>query len=70
MIYAMWVSESLDFDAKPVGEQWSIGEDRTKEREALCALAGTMPLHSPILRNELSTKVRSHSDNAWRWVIG
>lgn len=71
-VRAEWYSESLDWEAKPVGEQWMIRDDfdadAAKTCEALCHLAGAMLMKSPQISQRLSEKVRSRSNDAWRWL--
>lgn len=76
-IRATWFSESLNWDGTDVGEQWYVQDDayavgpsvsQTKDCESLCRLAGAMLLQSPRLKERLSAKVRSRSNDMWRWL--
>ncbi|MBI3646279.1 MAG: hypothetical protein HY233_09985 [Acidobacteriales bacterium] len=72
-VRATWISETLNFDGTDVGEQWYMGDDSNvtgakEECGALCKLAGAMLLKSPVISGRLSEKVRTRSDDTWRWL--
>jgi len=69
---AEWYSESLDNDGKLAGERWMVrgefGERYGSYCESLCQLAGAMLLKSPHVSSGLSQKVKSRSNEVWRWL--
>jgi len=71
-VRAEWYSEHLDERGNRVGERWMIRDDwknqYASQCEALCRLAGAMLLKSPKVSKTLSEKVRSRSDDVWRWL--
>lgn len=71
-VRAEWYSERLDNEGKEVGETWQIRDDwqdgAARDCAALCNLAGAMLLKSPEISASLSHKVRTRSDEAWRWL--
>jgi hypothetical protein len=66
-----WYSEGHGFDGKPHGESWLFRagstqyEQQLKQCEALCQIAGSLLLRSSV---GLSQKIRSRSNDAWRWL--
>jgi hypothetical protein len=71
-VRAEWLSETIDWEGKPVGEQWDIRDDWKRQFaddcESLCKLAGAMLLKSPKISPHLSQRVKSRSNDAWRWL--
>ena len=60
---AHWNSEAVD-----TGEQWVIGYDDHRKCEALCSLAGALLLKSPKISATLSEKVKTRSNDSWKWL--
>jgi hypothetical protein len=71
-VRAEWMSESLDWEGKTVGEQWDIRDDWNRQFspdcEVLCKLAGSMLLKSKSVSRTLSPMVKSRTDDAVRWL--
>lgn len=70
-VRAEWMSEGLDWNGSRIGERWDIRNDIpefARQCEALCKLAGKMLLSSKNISPTLSEKVRSRSNDAWRWL--
>ena len=71
-VRAEWHSETLNWDGNLVGERWAIRDmydnQFASQCEALCRLGGAMLLKSPKVSSRLSEKVRTRTDDVYRWL--
>jgi hypothetical protein len=71
-VRAEWMSETLDWNGKLVGEFWLVRDDWNNQFaprcQALCEIAGAMLAKSPKVSRALSKTVKTRSDNVYRWL--